>query len=169
MPIDTHQGYKQLLEAGVPEPQAEATVALFTQWAHEELVTKEYLDLRLTEFQSENQETFTRSEAKNQKQSAEFEARIERQFAESEANFQRQFAEFEAKIQRHFAEFKAEIRQEFDEFKAEIRQEFDEFKLEIRQELAEREKRLLRWMFTLVGVATGLLGTLMTVLRFIDV
>lgn len=26
MTIDTHEGYKQLIEAGVPEPQAEATV-----------------------------------------------------------------------------------------------------------------------------------------------
>lgn len=121
MTIDTHQGYKRLLEAGVPERQAEATVALFTEWMQDELVTKEHLDLRL--------------------------------------------AEFKAEIREEINEFKAEIRDELAEFKAEMRDEIRG----VRGEMAAMEQRIVRRMLTLVGVAVGLLGTLMTVLKFIDV
>ena len=50
MPIDTHQTYRRLLEAGMPEPQADAQARIFGEWTEERLVTREYLDLRLENF-----------------------------------------------------------------------------------------------------------------------
>ena len=53
MPIDTHQTYRRLLEAGMPEPQADAQARIFADWTEERLVTREYLDLRLNDLSRE--------------------------------------------------------------------------------------------------------------------
>ena len=46
MPIDTHQAYRRLLEAGMPEPQADVQARIFANWTEERLVTRDYLDHR---------------------------------------------------------------------------------------------------------------------------
>ena len=50
MPIDTHQAYRRLLEAGVPEPQADVQARIFADWTEERLVTRDYLDQRFEAF-----------------------------------------------------------------------------------------------------------------------
>ena len=52
MPIDTHQTYRRLLEAGVPEPQADVQARIFADWTEERLVTRDYLDTRLDAFET---------------------------------------------------------------------------------------------------------------------
>ena len=83
MAINTYAGFKQLVEAGVPERQAEATVQLFADWAERQLVTREHLDLRLSEL----------------------EVRIDRRFADVELRI----AELDAKVDRVAAELRAEM------------------------------------------------------------
>ena len=60
MPIDAHQTYKELLEAGVPEPQADAHARIFQSWTEERLVTREYLDLRLKDLARDLKDDYTK-------------------------------------------------------------------------------------------------------------
>ena len=59
MPIDAHQTYKELLEAGVPEPQADAHARIFQSWTEERLVTREYLDSRLKDLARDLKDDYT--------------------------------------------------------------------------------------------------------------
>ena len=51
--FDTHEAVKRLIEAGVPEKQAEAQVKIWRDVASDQLVTRSYLDNRLLELKNE--------------------------------------------------------------------------------------------------------------------
>ena len=50
--FDSHAYVKKLVSTGVPEPQAEVHAEVLTMLIREELVTKQYLDLRLKELEA---------------------------------------------------------------------------------------------------------------------
>ncbi len=62
--IDTHQTYKELLEAGVPERQADVQARMFGRWTEEKIVTREYLDLKLNAAKSEIEARFSDVDAR---------------------------------------------------------------------------------------------------------
>ncbi len=53
IPFDTHEAIKRLIEAGVPEKQAEVQIKLWADVVSDQLVTRSYLDLRLSELKNE--------------------------------------------------------------------------------------------------------------------
>jgi hypothetical protein len=69
---------------------------------------------------------------------ARFDAKVEQRFAESDARLARRFAEFEARWEQKFADLRAEF-------------------ASLRVEFANRETRILRWMFAFWS--TNLLAT----------
>ena len=86
MTIDTHQGFKELVAAGLPERQAEAVVALFSKGIEGKVVTPDQ---------------FSRGMADIDARFAEIDARfekIEMRFTELEARFDQKLAELEARL-----------------------------------------------------------------------
>ena len=62
--FDTHEAIKKLIEAGVPEKQAEAQVKIWRDVASDQLVTQHYVDMRLKEL--ENRTELRLAELKNE-------------------------------------------------------------------------------------------------------
>jgi hypothetical protein len=90
--FDTHKFVRRLELAGVPLEQAEVQAEVLTEAFMvnlESLVTKEYLESRLTA------------------KFAEQDARIDTRFAEQDARIDTRFAEQDARIDTRFAEQKA--------------------------------------------------------------
>jgi len=86
---------EQLEAAGMPRAQAQVVAkGLTTMFIHnfDELVTKDYLDTRFSEFESKMDLRF-----------AESESRIDLRFAESESHTNLRFAELESKMDVGFA------------------------------------------------------------------
>ena len=148
MPIDTHETYKQLLEAGVPEPQADAHARIFGQWTEEKLVTREYLDLRLREL------------AKDLRQEiAAVRDELKHEIAAVRDELKREIADVRGEVEGLRAEFKRDLQA----LELRIDARFKE-----QATLAEqREKRMLKWMVAVVGAATTILGTLIGLLGFL--
>ena len=144
MPIDTHETYKQLLEAGVPEPQADAHARIFGQWTEEKLVTREYLDLRLRELAKD----------------------LRQEIADVRDELKRDIAALRAEL--------GDVRGEIEGLRAEFKRDLQALELRIdarfkeQQTLAEqRERRLLNRIIAVVGAATTILGTLIGLLGFL--
>ena len=160
MPIDTRQIYKDLLEAGVPEPQADVQARVMGTWTEDRLVTREYLDQRL-----ETQEA--RFDAKL----AEVEARIDKRFVELEARIDQRFVELEARIDQRFVELEARIDQRLVELEARFDKKLLEqdarFKQALAEGLADLDKRLTTRIYTAMGIGVTILGVLIAVFNFL--
>ena len=141
MPIDTHETYKQLLEAGMPEPQADVQARIFGRWTEEKLVTREYLDVRLREVSKD----------------------LRHEIAEVRAELKHEIAELRAELKHEMAELRAEFKRDLQALELRIDARFKE-----QATLAEqRERRLLNRIIAVVGAATTILGTLIGVLGFL--
>ena len=76
MTIDTHQGFKELVAAGLPERQAEAVVALFSKGIEGKVVTPDQFSRAMAEIDMR----FTELEARFDQKLAELEARLVNRF-----------------------------------------------------------------------------------------
>lgn len=52
LPFDTHAFIKDLIKAGVPEAQAEAHIQIITKVVKDEMVTKQYFELKIKELEN---------------------------------------------------------------------------------------------------------------------
>ena len=101
MPIDTHATYRRLLEAGVPEPQADAQAKIFAEWTEERLVTRDYLDYRLELLEERLERRFEAIDARFEAIGTQFEAmeaKIESNMKQIDARFAAQDAKFEGRF-----------------------------------------------------------------------
>ena len=142
MPIDTRQIYKDLLEAGVPEPQADVQARVMGSWTEERLVTREHLGQRL--------ETL---EARIDARFAEMEARIDARFTGLEARFDQKLVELEARFDKKLLEQDAR------------------FKQALAESIADLDKRLTARIYKALAVSVSLtvtiLGALIALFNFL--
>ena len=97
---------EQLEAAGMPRAQAQVVAkGLTTMFIHnfDELVTKDYLDTRFSEFESKMDLRFAESESRIDLRFAEYDSRIDLRFAESESHTNLRFAQLESKMDVGFA------------------------------------------------------------------
>ena len=141
MPIDTHQTYKELLEAGVPEPQADAHARIFQSWTEERLVTREYLDLRLKEQTRELKDDYTRMAQ----------------------DIRSDFTKITQEIRNDLTAATQGLKDDHARVAREQRDEYTELHRSLREELREQGRRQMNWMLGVVGVATAIISGLITV------
>ena len=97
---------EQLEAAGMPRAQAQVVAkGLTTMFIHnfDELVTKDYLDTRFSEFESKMDLRFAESESRIDLRFSEYDSRIDLRFAESESHTNLRFAQLESKMDVGFA------------------------------------------------------------------
>lgn len=112
---------------------------------------RETNELNFARFDAKVGQRFAESEAKFDRQLVELEARINQRFVELEARFDKKLAELEARIDKRFVELEARIDMRFAKMET---------------QMAERETRLMRWMFgfwitntlALAGLALAIFG-----------
>jgi replicative DNA helicase len=96
--------YTHELEAsGVPREQAEVHArAMTARFIHnfDALVTTDYLDSRLTEFESRVDKRFTESEVRVDKRFTQFEFRMDKRFSEVDVRFNALEARLDSKIDK---------------------------------------------------------------------
>ena len=106
--FDTLKCARRLIEAGVPQKQADVQAELMAEaFVHnvDSLVTRDYLDARFGEFEAKIEARFIEFETRIEARFAEFEAR----FVETEAKFEARFAEQEAKFEARFAKIESQL------------------------------------------------------------
>ena len=104
--FDSLEYAEQLEAAGMPRAQAQVVAkGLTTMFIHnfDELVTKDYLDTRFSEFESKMDLRFAESESRIDLRFAEYDSRIDLRFAESESHTNLRFAQLESKMDVGFA------------------------------------------------------------------
>ena len=103
---------EQLEAAGMPRAQAQVVAkGLTTMFIHnfDELVTKDYLDTRFSEFESKMDLRFTESESRIDLRFAESESRIDLRFAEYDSRIDLRFAESESHTNLRFAQLESKM------------------------------------------------------------
>ena len=113
-----------------------------------------------------NELNFQRFDAKVEQRFAEADAKVEQRFAEADAKVEKRFAAFEVKMEKRFAEFE----QRFAAFEVKIEKRLADTHVEMSAELAstrdvlaDRQSRMMRWMFGFwVGTLVPLAGLILT-------
>ena len=103
---------EQLETAGMPRAQAQVVAkGLTTMFIHnfDELVTKDYLDTRFSEFESKMDLRFAESESRMDLRFAESESRMDLRFSESESHVGLGFAEHQSRVDLRFAELESKM------------------------------------------------------------
>jgi hypothetical protein len=141
--LDTLAIYERLKAADLPEPAARAIAELFRVFVEERLVTKEYFDIRMKEFEYKLKE---------------LEENTNLRFKELEENTNLRSKKLEERMSIRLKEIEERTDIRLKELEERIR-------IQLTSEIRGVETRLIRWIFAM-GVATiTVLAALIKLLR----
>ncbi len=167
--IDTHQGFKKLVDAGIPEGHAEATIGLLRDWVEERAVTREHLDSRLDEL-------WVQIDGKIEGRFVAFCGEMDQRFAEVDQRFDgidqrldgidQRLDGIDQRLDGLEGGFVG-MQQELVALRLELDQRFIGARAENDLRLMELELRMTRRMIIAATAVTGFLSTLITVIAFL--
>jgi hypothetical protein len=149
MTLDTLAIYERLKAADLPEPAARAIAELFRVFVEERLVTREYFDLRMKEFEYKLKEL----EENTNLHFKALEENTNLRFKELEEHTNLRFKELEEHTNLRFKELEYKLKALEENTNLRLKELEERIRIQLASEIRGVETRLIRWIFAM-GVAT---------------